>query len=558
MVCLVDGDAVEPSPTLQALATSSDAIPALSIHNNNMVDECFLDDMIGGLLGPDTGAVTSTGTGAVSGSSSAAQLDDSLCLDAELFLDLENGFPSITCEEHATLLNELSSLAPDSIWPGAFQPVASTQIRLGEAPQGVETDSREQSILFPGKQGAKSIDSFRSSVSFVSTGSQNKNKGISFQTSAERQRKYRERKKQRENGIQIEILQKKQEIKVCQGQNTGLHSKEKALEQMLDVNGDLVKCIAGEGHLKKIDQLRSLRVGPSSYDNTKLTVDYDDVLREKNQINADIGCLYADVLTSFQKDLAERQGIVQADTIGNKLREILSELPSECMYQLFREQVGCILNEYDASVADDQKRKRLEVEMKTLFGMRTEAIAAMAHKDPKLVLTHLVDGWVDESFDGGVMIGEPKRIDQDSLLALIQHMEITDEQIACLCKSWEAFLASWNKSARKLFESVLNLPENPDIKEINDNGETMSPSSNASMLDTLDSRGIRGSMHDAYCMQAVRQEIDDLSHEQVFHVLKLATDICTILSPLQKSRLCVFQQGAPNCIYLPQLLTTLP
>jgi len=299
-----------------------------------------------------------------------------------------------------------------------------------------------------------------------------------------------------------------------------------------------------------------LRVGPSSYDNTKLAIDYDDVLREKNQINADIGCLYADVLSSFQKDLAERQGIVQADMIGNKLGDILADLPSECMYQLFREQVGCILNEYDASVGDDQKRKRLEVEMKTLFRMRTEAIGAMAAKNPKLVLTHLVDGWVDESFDGGVIIGEPKRIEQDSLLALIQHMEITDEQIVSLCKTWEVFLASWNKSARKLFESVLNLPENPDIKEINDQGETIS--SNTSIIDTLNTGGLHGSMRNAYLMQAVRQEIDDLSFEQVFHVLRLATEICTILSPLQKSRLCVFQQGAPNCIYLPQLLTTLP
>lgn len=361
---------------------------------------------------------------------------------------------------------------------------------------------------------------------------------------ATRQRRYRQRKKEKEDKIKMEIEELKAAVESVRVQNKDLRNKQDAISSMLGYNREALNVLVGtlEGEESGVVQV---------VDDTAIP-DMQQFLQTRD---VNIGTLYADVLSSFQAQIAQKDGEIPLGTRMDIFSNVLKALPPTSMYQLFRSQIGSLLNEYDRCTRDPERQEVMEREMKALFSMRTAAIGELAQKHPKIVLSHLTDGWVGGDFNQGIMPESPTRMDQTSLLALVKHLELTESQISSLCKHWESFIGSWNTSADNLYDV---LPPNPDFQEVDDNEKVISEGPNDTIVDVLESQGMHGSMRHAFLMHAVRQNIEDISKQQVYIVLELAQNICTVLTPVQKARLCVFQESAPNCIYLPFMLTDLP
>lgn len=87
--------------------------------------------------------------------------------------------------------------------------------------------------------------------------------------------------------------------------------------------------------------------------------------------------MYAAVLSIFMKEVP-----VQDDTAQKSrgFQSAIRLLPSQNMYLMFREQVNSLLQEYDGFPHDAIQRRSVEVQLKRLFGMRTDAIANLAQK----------------------------------------------------------------------------------------------------------------------------------------------------------------------------------
>lgn len=149
----------------------------------------------------------------------------------------------------------------------------------------------------------------------------------------------------------------------------------------------------------------------------------------------------------------------------------------------------------------------------------------------------------------------PHRFSNTTVKALVHHLKMSSEQIDALCNHWESFLALWNESSDTLQKCISHLPTCPNIQEIQETSDVNTKT--CPISDVLRSRGLRGAMENKYSMQAVTRELENVSEEQILSVLGLAGNICTVLSPIQKARLCVFYSSAPNCMYLPYMLTKL-
>mmetsp|Transcript_2979 Transcript_2979/g.6054 ORF Transcript_2979/g.6054 Transcript_2979/m.6054 type:complete len:483 (-) Transcript_2979:308-1756(-) len=364
---------------------------------------------------------------------------------------------------------------------------------------------------------------------------------------ASRQRRYRQRKKEKEDKIKMEIEELKAAVESVRIQNKDLRIKQDAMTSMLGYNREALNVLVGtpEGEENVVVQHAQV------VDDTTIT-DMQQFLKARD---VNIGTLYADVLSSFQEQITQKDGEIPLGTRMDMFSNVLKTLPPSSMYQLFRSQIGSLLNEYDRCTRDPERQEVMKREMKALFSMRTEAIGEMAQKHPKIVLSHLTDGWVGGDFNQGIMPESPDRMDQSALLTLVKHLELTDSQISSLCKHWESFIGAWNTSADNLYDV---LPSDPNLQEVDDDEKAISEGSSDTIVDILESQGMHGSMRQAFLMHAVRQNIEDISKQQVYVVLELAQNICTVLTPLQKARLCVFQESAPNCIYLPFMLTDLP
>lgn len=363
---------------------------------------------------------------------------------------------------------------------------------------------------------------------------------------ATRQRRYRQRKKEKEEKMRQAIEEFKAAVESVRIRNMDLKNKQDAITSMLGYNKDALNVL--EGVLEGEKEDRVVQQHAQVVDDAAIP-DIQQFLKTRD---VHIGTLYADVLSSFQAQIAQKDGEIP---MMNMFSNVLKALPPSAMYQLFRSQIGNLLDEYDQCQGDPARQEVMEREMKALFKMRTDAISEMAQRHPKIVLSHLTDGWVGENFNQGIMPHTPSTVDQSALLALVRHLGLTQSQISSLCDHWISFIECWNKSADSLYDV---LPPNPDVHEVDDADKIISEGSNGTIVDVLESQGLHGSMRQAFLMHAVRQNIEDISKHQVFIVLELAQNICTVLTSVQKARLCVFQEASPNCIYLPLMLTRLP
>ena len=330
-------------------------------------------------------------------------------------------------------------------------------------------------------------------------------------SAAERQRRYREKKKQEEKCIEMQLQNATAALRGVNDQNIDLKMRESAMLSLVD----------------SLDSYPAMQT--------------EDV---------HIGEMYASVLSAFKKEVLEHEDTAER---SRGFQSVIQLVPNQKMYLMFREQVNSLLQEYDAFPNDAIQRKSIEVQLKRLFGMRTDAIGRLAQKHPKIVLSHLIEGWVGEKYNEGIMPQTPHRFSNTTVKALVHHLKMSSEQIEALCKHWESFLALWNTSSDTLQKYISQLPACPNIQEIHETSDVNTKTGTIS--DVLRSRGLRGAMENKCSVQAVTRDLDNLSEEQILSVLGLAGNICTVLSPIQKARLCVFYSSAPNCMYLPFMLT---
>ena len=332
---------------------------------------------------------------------------------------------------------------------------------------------------------------------------------------AERQRRYRQKKKEEEKCAEEELQNAMAALNCAREQNMDLKRRESATWSLLE-----------------------------SIDN----------LNANQKENIHIGDLYASVVSTFKKEILKSEN-ESSEKFTDEIQNMIQLIPRQNMYLLFREQVNCLLKEYDAS-QDPVRRASIEVQMKQLFGMRTHAIAELAQKHPKIVLSHLIEGWVGETYNEGIMPQNIHRFDDVTVKTLVNHLHISQEQIEGLCRHWKSFLAHWNKSMGMLQKCISDLPENPNIQEICP--ECTQHTEINDISDITNFNGLQDMTKKEFSIQAVTRELENVSEEQILSVLELAGNICTVLSPIQKARLCVFYSSAPNCMYLPYMLTKLP
>ena len=367
-------------------------------------------------------------------------------------------------------------------------------------------------------------------------------------SNAERQRRYRQRTKQKKEKIKAEIDEMKSAADSARMQNKYLKDKRDAILSMLEYNEEAFG-VLGADQCPYDTSITSNMKDCACVDEVG---DISDVLQTTD---ASIGTLYYDVLSSFQEKSSHKDGRSLLATGMGMFYNDTSQVPPGFMYQLFRWQIGILLNEYDKCQGNIARQTQMEKEMKLLFGIRTAAISELAEKYPKIVLRHLTHGWVGGNFDEGIMPCNPERIQDTSLVELVKHLQLCDTQISCLCEHWDSFLNPWNHLTKTLHDI---LPQDSDIEELDSSTNAVSDEPAAPNVDAHQTQGLHALMHEASRMNALRQNLETISKEQVILVLKLAQNICSTLTPVQKARLCVFQAAAPNCIYLPVMLTTLP
>jgi len=469
----------------------------------------------------------------------------------DLFVDLLDGAIDLEVD----LLGGVLPVQPDLVWPDAGYKGAP-------AIPGREFDFSRDSVVSesaPRENGSGKGRNGREKKQGKPSAVQKSRKKTDEAegSAAERQRRYREKKKQKEREIELEVEALREKAEAMKIENALLKEKQGAFSLMLNHSSDHFRILNGvDKHAAKTENVEvSICVpGDNSEKPGEEACDFDTMSMEA--IQEHIGNLYLDVLTSFEKEMQEKQG--REVTCGTDfLSKILETIPPESMYLVFQEKVNTLLRQFDASSGDQTKQKEVEKDLKRLFQMRTNAVSAMAMLKPKLVLSHLVDGWVGETFDEGIIPGQPTRINSATLASLVESVDVTDKQISELCAIWKEFVASWNKVVNSLDKCVAMLPANPNIQEEGVD-QTVYGVSSGTTLNTLDEVGLHGSMgHSCFMQKAVQQHLSEVSQDQVYQVLELAQNICSILTPVQKGRLCIFQKSsAPNCMFLPQMLAT--
>eukprot|EP00890_Picochlorum_soloecismus_P001371 jgi/Picsp_1/2234/NSC_05698-R1_---NA--- len=452
----------------------------------------------------------------------------------------------------------LCPVQPDSVWPDAVLGNNGTP-NVSDTPERKFEISRDSVVSETATKGNGSCKVGETGkAKDCNPGAVKKSRKKADGTernAAERQRRYRGKKKQKEREIELEVEALREKAEAMKIENSLLKEKQGAFSSMLNHNNDQLRIL--NGMQKSIERKENGTVSicsPRDHpENVEEACDFDTMSMEA--IQEHIGNLYLDVLTSFEKEKQGKELICGTDFLSR----ILETIPPESMYRVFQEKVDTLLKQFDASRGDTVKQNEVEKDLKRLFQMRTNAVSAMAMLKPKLVLSHLVDGWVGETFDEGIVPGQPTRIDSATLASLVESVDVTDEQISKLCAIWKKFVASWNKVVNSVDKCVAMLPNDPNIQEEGVD-QTGSDVSSGTTLDALDEIGLHGSMgHACFMHKAVQQHLNEVSQHQVYQVLELAQDICSVLTPVQKGRLCIFQKSsAPNCMFLPQMLATVP
>lgn len=209
---------------------------------------------------------------------------------------------------------------------------------------------------------------------------------------------------------------------------------------------------------------------------------------------------------------------------------------------------------YDACTCDDGKQGLLN-EVEKLFSKRIHVVAEMAQKEPDLVISQLTDGWVGDILYQNTLPFSTGRTSQSATAALLQHLQLSQSQMSSLYSHWKIFKAFCNESTRAFLH---RLGQCCSSQGMNDTENHTSGSSPDTMIDVLESQGIRGLMLQKISLYVLSHKTDTLLKNRVVMLLGLAQNIYTLLTPLQKARLCMNQPAAaPWCIYVPLMLADL-
>ncbi|WPT11668.1 hypothetical protein PSENEW3n2_00005168 [Picochlorum sp. SENEW3] len=326
----------------------------------------------------------------------------------------------------------------------------------------------------------------------------------------ERQRRYRKRKQQSLSEMTKSLEMQKKELEYLRARNAELGQKSAALEKMIDYATEAISVCKredaddGEANPELVDS--RVRYLMEVFDKAvnKLAVPDEHTV------------------TSVIQTVQERN-VWRRDIAIAKLQQRISNM----MMRWF----SC-----------EHERKDVEDQMVILMKTRFKIADRMVQIAPSFVIDRLADGWVGQSFNEGLLVNNPVRVDDNAIEVLKESMEVTPAQQLQLNRIWKDFCHVWNgiiSSLRlQIFEASGMDKTNGDASN-----DLEYPGLHHGMLNLLlDSDSVR--------------KMIEMNREQIRSLLSLSKELVESLHPLQFGKVLTFLPGhGPNIMYLSKVLS---
>lgn len=326
----------------------------------------------------------------------------------------------------------------------------------------------------------------------------------------ERQRRYRKRKQQSLSEMTKSLEMQKKELEYLRARNAELGQKSAALEKMIDYATEAISMCkkedAGDGEADPEWVDSRVRYLMDVFDNA---VDKLSVPDEQT-------------VTSVIQTVQERN-VWRRDIAIAKLQQRISSM----MMRWF----SC-----------EDERKDVEDQMVVLMKTRFKIAERMVHIAPSFVIDRLADGWVGQSFNEGLLVNNPVRVDDNAIEVLKESMKVTPAQQMQLNRIWRDFCHVWNGIISSL---RLQIFETSGMDKANENAakDQEYPGLHHGMLNLLlDSDSVR--------------KMIEMNREQIQSLLSLSKELIETLHPLQFGKVLTFLPGhGPNIMYLSKVLS---
>lgn len=325
----------------------------------------------------------------------------------------------------------------------------------------------------------------------------------------ERQRRYRKRKQQSLSEMTKSLEMRKRELNYLRSRNVALGHKSAALEKMIDYATEVIsECKEDEEEGEAAPDWVESRVRylMDIFDHALSNMTVPDEATVNNVIQT-----------------VQERSVWRKDVAIAKLQQRLSNM----MMRWF----SC-----------KRERKRIEGEMIVLMQTRFKIAERMVHIAPNFIIDRLADGWVGQSFNEGLLVNNPVRVDDNAIDVLKESMQVTPCQQAELNQIWTGFCHTWNGILSSIRLQIFEA--NGLDKSTGDAAEDDEyPGTHYGMLKLLlDSKTV-GNMI-------------EMNREQVRSLLYLAKELVETLHPLQFGKVLTFLPGhGPNIMYLSKVLS---
>jgi len=338
----------------------------------------------------------------------------------------------------------------------------------------------------------------------------------------ERQKRYRERKKNKAREIEEHLRECLAQVEALRQVNESIHWRNKSLLMMHSYWDDSISKV-------------SLGAPPCNNDAKRKVNGYSEEVKIREEIKSlGLGAVLERIVEPFLELRKEPENYVVQKLASYVISKWDRETREHCQMKIQNRLSMFLRHYYDATRNEDKDKYARK--MHILIQTRRRLADFMVVHHPEFVMARVLEGWVEKGFDPNLMGEDSVEIEKSCTSLLVSNLGLSISQIKEVCIAWSQFVSSWSQEVEARNKLVTKLVQG------------------ANWSSTYE-RGMHTGFQASLELRDATNQLKDTNKIKAMMVLTLSNRLHSLLSPVQLARLGTFYPAyTPNWVCVASII----
>ena len=336
----------------------------------------------------------------------------------------------------------------------------------------------------------------------------------------ERQRRYRERKKNKAREVEAHLCECLAQVEALRQENKNIHWKNESLLMM---------------HSYWDDSISRIGLGQPSCNSAKENANGQRMKIREEIMSFGLGAVLERIVEPFLDLKKEPDNYVVKKLALYVSSKWDRETREHCQMKI-QSKLGTFLRQYYDATSEEE-RDEYARKMHILIQTRRRLADFMVQLHPEFVMERVLEGWVEKGFDPTLMGEDSIEIEQSCVSLLISKLKLSPSQIEEASMAWSHFVSAWNQEVEAHNIFVRNLEQGANWSSTYERG-----------MHT----GVQASLE----LRNATYKLEEKNKRKAMMILTLSNRLHSLLSPVQLAHLGTFYPAyTPNWVCVANVIS---